>query len=218
VKWRAGAYRVNFDLHRASGLWLWALLLVFAWSGVGLNLPQVYKATMQAFLEFRDPYVELPNLKTPQHQPAIGWTEAYRIARQHMAQHSDIHGFKVVFEDSLSYDAGRGLYRYRVNSDRDVYDRRGSTILFLDANSGEIRYLSLPTGQASGNTVTVWLYALHFGWVFGLPYRILVCVAGVVVAILSLTGVVIWMCKRRAKAFQRGRQAAAGVSGLSNSA
>ncbi len=37
---------VPLHLHRASGLWLWALLLVFAWSAVGLNLPQVHRPVM----------------------------------------------------------------------------------------------------------------------------------------------------------------------------
>ena len=29
IKWTASAYRLNFDLHRASGLWLWPLLFIF---------------------------------------------------------------------------------------------------------------------------------------------------------------------------------------------
>ncbi len=37
VKWRAGFFRVNFDLHRAGGLWLWLMLFVFAWSSVELT-------------------------------------------------------------------------------------------------------------------------------------------------------------------------------------
>ena len=37
VKLRGGFYRVNFDLHRAGGLWVWPLLLVFAWSSVALS-------------------------------------------------------------------------------------------------------------------------------------------------------------------------------------
>ncbi|MFP3519541.1 PepSY domain-containing protein, partial [Pseudomonas sp. SIMBA_077] len=38
------AYRLNFDLHRAAGLWLWLLLLPIAISSVAMNLPsQVFK-------------------------------------------------------------------------------------------------------------------------------------------------------------------------------
>ncbi|MCH2881680.1 PepSY domain-containing protein, partial [Listeria monocytogenes] len=41
---RGNAYRFNFDLHRAGGLWLWLLLAPVALSSVALNLPsQVFK-------------------------------------------------------------------------------------------------------------------------------------------------------------------------------
>jgi hypothetical protein len=32
VRWNSSQHKVTFDLHRAGGLWLWPLLLVFAWS------------------------------------------------------------------------------------------------------------------------------------------------------------------------------------------
>ena len=41
-----GSYKLVFDLHRAGGLWLWAMLLVFAWSGVAFNLYGAYAAVM----------------------------------------------------------------------------------------------------------------------------------------------------------------------------
>ncbi|WP_198162224.1 PepSY domain-containing protein, partial [Methylosinus sp. R-45379] len=37
VKWSGSLYRVNFDFHRAGGLWLWAMLLIYAWSSVMMN-------------------------------------------------------------------------------------------------------------------------------------------------------------------------------------
>ena len=35
------------DLHRAGGLWLWAMLFVFAWSSVAFNLTPAYDAVMR---------------------------------------------------------------------------------------------------------------------------------------------------------------------------
>ena len=40
IKRRASAFRINFDLHRAGGLWTWGMLFVFAWSSVMFNLGQ----------------------------------------------------------------------------------------------------------------------------------------------------------------------------------
>src|SRR5579859_1227761 len=47
VKWRANLTRVNFDLHRAGGLWLWPLLFVFAWSSVMVGMRGVYDPVMK---------------------------------------------------------------------------------------------------------------------------------------------------------------------------
>ena len=44
------AYRLNMDIHRASGLWLWLLLLPIAISSVAMNLPaQVFKPAISLF-------------------------------------------------------------------------------------------------------------------------------------------------------------------------
>ena len=85
---------------------------------------------------------------------------------------------------------------YKLNSRQA---KRGVTRIFFDANSGELKLLLLPSGQYAENTVTNWLYALHMANVFGLPYRIFVCIAGFVIALLSVTGVIIWMKKRRVR-------------------
>lgn len=207
VRWRGGPYRLNFDLHRAGSLWVWAMLFVFAWSSVGLNLGEVYNPVMRALFTVQDPYTELPKLPRDQAQPGIPWHEARRIGRELMAQQVAAAGFRVERESRLAYDPHSALYRYVVFSDRDIQDKYGATTVFFDANSGEFRALSLPTGQASGNTVTTWLYALHFGTVFGLPYRIFVSVLGVLVVMVSVTGVYIWLKKRRARSARQRRPA-----------
>jgi uncharacterized iron-regulated membrane protein len=48
VRWHGGGYRLNLDLHRAGGLWVWAMLFVLAWSGVAFNLREVYDPAMKA--------------------------------------------------------------------------------------------------------------------------------------------------------------------------
>jgi uncharacterized iron-regulated membrane protein len=41
--------------------------------------------------------------------------------------------------------------------------------------------------------------ALHMAQVFGWPYRLFVALLGVAVAMLSVTGVLIWLKKKRAR-------------------
>ena len=57
----------------------------------------------------------------------------------------------------------------------------------------------MPTGARTGNTITTWLYELHKANMFGVPYKILVSIFGLVVGMLSVTGVYIWWKKRSAR-------------------
>jgi uncharacterized iron-regulated membrane protein len=114
----------------------------------------------------------------------------------------------------LRLDRTRGVYIYFVRSSRDIQDKRGRTRVFFDANDGSLKLVLLPTGQFSGNTITSWLIALHDANVFGLPYRIFVSALGLVIAMLSVTGVYIWWKKRKARSlsWQRRNSPSAAVS------
>lgn len=204
IRWRASAYKLNFDLHRASGLWLWLVLLIFAWSSVYMNLwDTVYTWTTRAVFEYRERWTELPKLDQPIDEPRLSWREAQTVGERLMAEQSRIHGFEVEKVVALRLERDRGAYNYIVRSSRDILDRRGRTMLLFDADNGEFRLLVLPTGWLAGNTVSHWLYALHMANVFGLPWRIFVCILGLVIVMLSVTGIVIWMKKRRARSDQQ---------------
>jgi uncharacterized iron-regulated membrane protein len=206
VKLRSSAYRVNFDFHRAFGLWLWAMLLVFAWSSVSFNLPEVYSPAMELASDYQRPDVTpLAAPKPSENRKTMDWEEAWATARKLLDDQTRMHGLTVERPIALYKLQDRGLYEYRVRSSRDISDYNGSTSIFFDAFSGELRELRLPTGQHAGNTITTWLAALHMARVFGLPYRILVCTLGLVITMLSVTGVYIWWKKRRARKLASAR-------------
>jgi outer membrane receptor protein involved in Fe transport len=100
-----------------------------------------------------------------------------------------------------------GVYQYQVETNREIDDRprRYTTQVFFDANTGALRLALLPSGQYTGNTLSNWLYALHMANVFGLPYRIFVCGLGLVIVMLSMTGVYVWLKKRRSKVAAHAR-------------
>jgi len=208
VKWRASAFRVNFDLHRAGGLWVWLMLLVLAWSSVGLNLgEQVYTPVMKAlFNRPEDPISALPELPIPQLEPALGWRQAYHTGQRLMAEQATIHAFKVQDEMQLGYIPEKGVFWYAVTSDRDIADAGGGTFLVFDGTTGKLLGLSLPTGQNAGTTLHNWIFALHFALIWGFPFKIFVCLVGIVTAMLSITGVYIWFKKRRARHLSQERQ------------
>ncbi|QFY44565.1 PepSY domain-containing protein [Candidatus Methylospira mobilis] len=199
VKWTASRYRINFDLHRAGGLWLWTLLLIFAWSSVSFNLhKEVYEPFMRIFFDL--PPLEKPAKRSLQPGAvALGWREAQSVAERLMREQAEIHGFSVEEPIALYRQAELGRYHYRVRSSLDVQQKNSITALYFDLYSGQLQHLHLPTTQHSGYTVSAWLKALHEGDVFGLPYRIFVSVAGLAIVMLSVTGVIIWLRKSRAR-------------------
>jgi uncharacterized iron-regulated membrane protein len=205
IKRNASAYRVNFDLHRAGGLWFWVVLFVFAWSSVMMDIRPAYEWVMRRLFDYHDsPSIDLIiNANATPHDPKIGWREALTRGQRLMAEEAKARHFVAGAPLSLSYFPPANLYLFDARGSRDLFERSpkgGSTSVTFDADSGNLIELSQPTGEHLGNTIESWLYALHMARVFGMPYRILVCVLGFVTAMLSVTGIYIWWKKRAARA------------------
>jgi uncharacterized iron-regulated membrane protein len=199
VRWRGSAHQLNFDLHRAGGLWLWAVLFVFAWSSVALNLRPVYEPVMRALLPHQPTEKNRPAGAVPQPVPGLSWSQARNTGRALMAEAAARQGFSVQAEDSLAYDPFRAVFRYDVRGSLDIRDHGGMTRVDFDANTGALRRVWLPTGAAGGDTVRTWLTSLHMAALWGWPLKAFVCAMGLAVAGLSVTGVLVWWKKRRAR-------------------
>lgn len=198
-------FSLVFSWHRASGLWVWAMLLVYAWSSVGFNLREVYDPVMNAALGRHNTYFELASLDEPKPQPELSWQQARSVGEEHMAAQAAAHGLQFLEPRALGHDPAKGVFRYRARSSADISDRYPNTTVWFDADTGELRAFDAPTGQVAGNTVTAWLFNLHMGSVagWGLPYRVFVSMMGLFVALLSVTGVWIWWRKRRPRGARR---------------
>lgn len=193
-------YKATFTWHRAGGLWTWGLLLVFAWSAVGMNLAEVYEPTMRTLFGLdQHPYFTIATLEEPRYQSKITWHEAVEHGRELMSAQAASEGFQVQQPHYLSYSPAQGVYRYQVRSSLDISHRYPSTVVWFDSNTGQQVAFLAPTGQTTGNTITTWLDNLHFASVGGWLYQVVVSIVGLAVAALSITGVIIWWKKWRAR-------------------
>jgi len=197
VKTTAGAYRINFDLHRAGGLWFWLLLLVFAWSSVMMNLSEeVYTPVMKALgFTFSDLAERVPKRSTPLDTPVVTFRQATETGRAAVQARAVRDGFTFLRDDRVYYDRAHGLYHYRAFTSRDISDVYGGANAVVDGASGILIGTTLQA-ETNGDWVSVWLSVLHTAAVWGTPYRVLVSLLGVTIAVLSVTGVVIWLRKR----------------------
>lgn len=127
---------------------------------------------------------------------ATGAHEKARKALQALAREQ---GFEVLWEDSLWYRTAQGVYLYRTRTSVGVRNEGGGSDLWIDGDSGVVLKVQQEGRAASGDTLSTWLRFLHTGQVFGIGYRIAVGIVGMIVAVLSVTGLVIWFVKRRAR-------------------
>src|SRR5579872_5286355 len=156
VKWRANFTRANFDLHRASGLWLWPLLFVFAWSSVMLGLRDVYDPVMKYLFPYVTTKEEMAARSAPQpiDHPKLNWPEAERIGAKLMSEQAAAHHFTVERPWGMAYVPAYGAYVYAVRSSVDVRGHGWDTSVSIDGNTGILRTLDMPCGQHLGNTIS----------------------------------------------------------------
>ena len=222
IKPKAGFFRLNFDLHRASGLWLWPMLFVFAWSSVTLlDKTGAYEWTMSKLFDY--PFEQFMMTLFPPREdegpPKLDWRAAQAAGERLMAEQATKQGFKIEKPVSLNHLIGEGLYNYTVLTDRSFPDEKSETV-FFNADTGAFHaVLHVNTGH-SGLTITNWLRALHMiqDPVDYLVYRVFVCAIGLVVAMLSITGVYIWWKKRRARQLHRQARKIAMTGGVRENA
>lgn len=194
IKLGAGVQRRTFDLHRAPGLWLWGVLLLMAVSGVALNLKeQVFRPVVSLFSPVAPPVFDMPVPRSGR-PPSLGFDAAANAAERHA--HAQAIPGKAAY---VLHATPLNVYgvAIAVTGQRDPRAGLGPTWVFVDDRTAAIRSVESPGRGSAGDIVMQLQYPLHTGLVGGLVGQIIICITGLVVALLSVTGVLIWRLKRR---------------------
>lgn len=195
---RGSRYQLNFDLHRAGGLWTWGILVILAVSAVSLNLnreivrPAVAAVTTVTASPF-DVRAQRP-LNQPI-EPNVDYTTVIANAEQEAKR-------KVWQEPvgGVSYNARYGIYQVRFFQPGNDHGSGGFGVrrLYFDGSNGAYLGERNPGTGTAGDIFLDLQFPLHSGRIAGIPGRIFVSVIGLAVAGLSVTGVVIWLRRRGA--------------------
>ncbi|WP_127090843.1 PepSY-associated TM helix domain-containing protein [Aquabacter cavernae] len=200
-KWRSAfaikggsTFRLNLDWHRATGLWLFVLLIVLAVSSVAMNLrTQVFEPVVRLF----SPLTPHP-LGGPLPAEPLARSLSYDLVLERAKAEARARGWTLA-PTYIFYAPAFGLFGVRFGSGENMMT---SPWLYFDGRTAAPVGEVVPGAGTAGDTFLQLQFPIHSGRIAGLPGRILIALAGLVVAGLSVTGVAIWWIKRRAR---RGR-------------
>jgi len=207
---RKGGYALNFDLHRSGGVWLWGLLLLLAVTSISLNLNT---EVVRPVVNMISPLTPTPFETRPMRpldepiMPALQRTQIVELARAEARRLDIAEPAGGVFYGALQGIYGVGFYE----PGNDHGDGGlGNTWLYFDEKDGKPLGAHIPGTGSAGDIFMQAQFPLHSGRILGIPGRILVSLLGLTVAMLSVTGVVIWARKRKGR-MASAKNAPAGV-------
>lgn len=205
IRTGGSAYRLNFDIHRAFGLWTWALLFLLAFTAFSLNLSrEVFLPLLSTVSKVTpSPFVtRTQNDRDKPIEPRIGYAEAVENGRAE----AERRGWTIPV-GHVFYVRRQGFYGVRFFEGDDHGSAGvGPPAIYVDGNDGGVIGDRLPWKGTVADIFIQAQFPLHSGRILGLPGRILISMMGLVVAALSVTGVVIWYRKRRARVAVRAHR------------
>jgi uncharacterized iron-regulated membrane protein len=187
VRYSKGGYKRLFDLHRAGGVWLFPITMMFAVS----SLYFIWYGPVVKLVDSVSPITPrhiflLPNQELAQIDTRIDMAAAYNIAKQ-------VGGGANV--DMMRFFPLKNAYELRIFDPRDI-DPHGRRMMVIDAFKGEVLSDRHITEGGAGTQFMAWQYPLHSGKGFGWPGRMLIFFSGLVLIVVIVTGVKIWLRKR----------------------
>lgn len=203
IKRGASPYRLNLDIHRAFGLWLWGVLFTVAFTAFSLNLySEVFYPVMSKVSKVTPgPFETQP--MAPLHapiMPRVTYEQVLATARYE----ADRRGWTAPAGGAF-YSKEFGIYGVGFFAPGGDHGGGGVGPPYLYYSGADGRYLGdrQPWKGTAADIFVQAQFPLHSGRILGLPGRILISLTGLVVAALSVTGVVIWWKKRVARRRRR---------------
>tara|TARA_R110002072_G_scaffold104833_9_gene229509 strand:+ start:2467 stop:3762 length:1296 start_codon:yes stop_codon:yes gene_type:complete len=199
IRWRGGSYKLNFDLHRAFSLWTWGLLLVIAFTAFSLNLyREMFFPAMSLVSDVTPSIFDLRERVPDEQAPPPQLDFAAALER------SDILARNKGWQEppgAIFYARNFGVYGVEFFYPQDGHGAGGAghRTVHIDAQDGRELGVYEPWQGTVADLFVQAQFPVHSGRILGLPGRILISVMGVVIAMLSVTGVIIWWRKRGAK-------------------
>lgn len=200
IKRGASSVRFNHDLHQVSGFYSALVLLLIFLSGIYINLPEEFvglvkllsPGTRHTLLD-----ADRPRSAVADGRSSIGMARGLTLASEHLSD-----GGRLTY--MMQPGDGEGAYTFYYKGVPGLSHLWSGREVAVDQYSGEIIEIrDANTRRTAGDALLDWQWPLHSGKIFGWTGRILIFVTGLVCPVLFITGVILWLQKRRAKLHMR---------------
>ncbi|MET3131920.1 putative iron-regulated membrane protein [Oxalobacteraceae bacterium GrIS 1.11] len=198
-RWRERGHRLTFDLHRSGAVWIWGLLLLLAVTSVSMNLNEQLMRPLVARLSSLTPDAFDDRQPQAPQRPIEAVVSREQVLALAQAQ-ARRRGWSTP-AGGVFYSSAYGLYGIGFFQPGDDHGDGGlgNAWLYFDGKDGSPAGASIPGSGSAGDIFLQAQFALHSGRIIGLPGRIMISVMGLLVAMLSVTGLALWFRKRRAR-------------------
>lgn len=199
IRWNAGNFKLNYDFHRAFGLWTWVLLFLIAFTAFALNLRREVFMPILSSVTSLTPSATEKKPRTPLHEPVMPSVDYDKILTK-----AELDAKNKGWNEPASrigYFMNLGVYSvefFLPEADHGVAGG-GHKRLLYDANTAELLGDKVPWTGTAGDLIAQAQFPIHSGRILGLPGRVLISLMGIIVAMLSATGLYIWLKKKKAR-------------------
>jgi uncharacterized iron-regulated membrane protein len=188
----ARGYRLLRELHGAIGFWFWLVLLAVCVSGVWLSFPQTFNGLSAAW-GVRDlrPGAAAPRVAAVEGAALLDVDGAVALGR---AARPDLTLRMIGLPQRADQP-----YRFSLGEAHAL-----PVVVFVDPWQRKIADLRDPSGYSFAERVVASMHAIHDGSGFGWIWSVLVFISGLLPALFAVSGVAMWIAKRRLDRAVRG--------------
>jgi uncharacterized iron-regulated membrane protein len=142
-------------------------------------------------------------------EPRVSWPALFDKARTE----ADNRNWQEPIGDTF-YSDNFAVFGVRFYYPGEDHDSGGMKVksLYYDGKNGNLIGDEVPWQGTAADVFNQLQFPLHSGRIAGMPGRIIVSIMGIAVAMLSITGVVIWWKKRNARVAIRKRKQQAAMT------
>ncbi len=189
------------NLHYVFGFYGFIVLAMLSFTGIFLAYPEGGRNAVAA-LAAVSPSPRNVTSESEARGKRIGPDDALRVAREAYPDATPL---------SIGLPAGaRGVYRVNLNDARDAaVQTGGNTIVFVEPATGDVLRRVDARSRTGGDAFLSLQRSLHSGLVLGPIGRAIIAFVGLLPALFVVTGTIMWLRKRRARARIEARAAQA---------